>query len=375
MTILYKEKSGGNARLRRIVPTIPLERPEKKESRKGEHTTCKLRSDPTEATSATHDLSVPCFSAGSPEEWFKFVDNLKKIITGQNIADAADRHALCGRLLDGDALTSFEAKATELGPTNLENFDLCLKAVTDSVLPARAVIMQKRYLRRVARKPRSWKTRDWIARAHEINNRIPHMDPNAEKLPDDEIKEIAEFGIPNSFQNEMIRQQFDPIDRSMQEFILFCERQELLEATTSDGDSKSKPKVDKSRSSKRPRSSADTEKHCVLHGKCSHSTDECTMVMHQIKKLKRKSESSSQKSTSGGMTKEEIHAIIETAANRKLKKKKDCERKRETSEELDAFEELSVSNSEGEADEQESAHAVDADDSAEENESVASTDS
>ena len=357
------------------MPTIPLERPEKKELREGECTTCKLRSNPTEATSATCDLSIPHFSTGSPEEWFKFVDNLKKIITGQNIADAADRHALCRRLLDGDALTSFEAKATELGPTNIENFDPCLKAVTDSVLPARAVIVQKRYLRRAVRKPRSWKTRDWIARVHEINNRVPHMDPNAEKLPDDEIKEIAEFGIPNSFQNEMIRQQFDPIDRSVQEFILFCERQELLEATTSDRDSKPKPKVDKSRPSERPRGGADAEKHCALHGKCGHSTDECAMVKHQIKKLKRKSESSSKKSTSSGMTKEEIHAIIETAADRKLRKKKDCKRKRETSEELNAFEELSVSNSEGEADEQESAHAADTDDSTEENESVASTDS
>ena len=77
--------------------------------------------------------------------------------------------------------------------------------------------MQKCHLRRVVREPKDWKTGNWIAPVLKINNRILDMDPNAESLSDKELEEIAEFGVPNSFQNEMLRQQFDPIERSMQE--------------------------------------------------------------------------------------------------------------------------------------------------------------
>ncbi len=69
----------------------------------------------TDVKLATHCLLVLHFSAGSPKEWFKFKDNLDEVVKGQDIAEAADRHTLCGRLLEGEALTLFNAEAANLG--------------------------------------------------------------------------------------------------------------------------------------------------------------------------------------------------------------------------------------------------------------------
>lgn len=76
----------------------------------------------------------------------------------------------------------------------------------------------------------------------------------------------------------------------MQEFILFCKRQELLASDNcSKEGSKSKTKVEKSRPLKRSCSSREGSKHCALCGECNHAADQCTKVKNQIKKICRNS--------------------------------------------------------------------------------------
>lgn len=48
------------------------------------------------------------------------------------------------------------------------------------------------------------------------------------KLPDDELLDLLEFGMPSTWQRSMTIQNFDPVDRSISEFVSFCE---LLEDT------------------------------------------------------------------------------------------------------------------------------------------------
>ena len=43
------------------------------------------------------------------------------------------------------------------------------------------------------------------------------------KLDDDETKDIFFFGIPNSWQKQMILQDFDPLDHTLEELVDFCE--------------------------------------------------------------------------------------------------------------------------------------------------------
>ena len=150
----------------RIVPPIPFERPEPKTLVKGEYHAYKLRTNPTDNTSPTYELSVPFFSTGTPEEYLKFKKNLDSVAAGQVLTDGPKKYALARCLLQGDALTTFEAKAASAGTETVPHFNECLEAVATSVFPMRAVLKQKRYMRRMLRKKKGTKTRDWAARAY-----------------------------------------------------------------------------------------------------------------------------------------------------------------------------------------------------------------
>ena len=143
---------------------------------------------------------------------------------------------------------------------------------------------QKRYIRRALRKPRNMKMREWLARVNEMNNHSPRfprsgpqqVDPT--KLDDDEIKEIAECGIPHNWQQQMRLQNFDVTEKTVPEFIDFCERFEQLETSEGGTDNPRKtndektPKKGNERGRQTDRrnnnsdSSGKVEHHCTLHG-------------------------------------------------------------------------------------------------------------
>ena len=54
---------------RMIVPVIPLERPKERKLTKDASLNFKLRSTPGDAESPTHELTVPYFGMGTPEEY------------------------------------------------------------------------------------------------------------------------------------------------------------------------------------------------------------------------------------------------------------------------------------------------------------------
>ena len=150
MTILFKGNQNKKRLAPRIVPPIPLERPEKKALEKGEYYTYKLRTSPTDSDSPTYELSVPYFSTGTCEEYLKFCTNFYKVCLGQHITTGPQKFILARRLLTGDALQSFDVKATELeGMETNASCEQCLDAVRDGVFPQRSVLQQKRYMRRV----------------------------------------------------------------------------------------------------------------------------------------------------------------------------------------------------------------------------------
>ena len=96
--------------------------------------------------------------------------------------------------------------------------------------------MQKRFMRRFLRKPGGIKTREFVARVNEMNNFLREFpSPNEEAataLPEDEILDLLEFGVPNSWQKQFFMHQFDPQAHTVMEFVEFCERIEATEETT-----------------------------------------------------------------------------------------------------------------------------------------------
>ena len=125
---------------------------------KDKYLTFKLRSVPTEEASTTYNLSIPFFGDGSPEELLIFLNLLNKVYVGQNVTDGPGKYALIRRLLVGDALSAFNSAAAVAGTETIPHFKTAVRGLVSHVFPARALVLQKQYMRRYLRKPADVKT-------------------------------------------------------------------------------------------------------------------------------------------------------------------------------------------------------------------------
>ena len=103
-------------------------------------------------------------------------------------------------------------------------------------------------------------------------------------LQDDELLDLLEFGVPTSWQREMVHQDFDPLRNSLNNFIAFCEHMEAVEQADgrpSQSLSQNSNHDNKPQKRKHKRSTTTTDsstKSCILHGECGHSTDKCHIL-------------------------------------------------------------------------------------------------
>lgn len=273
---------------------IPLGRPDKKELEKGSYETLRLYTDPGDTDSATYDVTVPYYGSGTPEEFLIFIKNVKKVLNGQNLTTGPQKYSTMKRLLKGDALATFEAAEAEAGTQTTEHFEVCVKELTKHVFPARAAQLQKRFMRRYMRKPREVSIREYVARVVELNSYLvffpdPTENTPATSLPDDELLDILEWGIPNSWQKQLIIQNLDPLEMSIKEFIDFGERQERAEAFDFDN-GKQVARVDNRQNKKRKtaQDGNDTKKYfCLLHGaNPTHDTEDCNHLKKMAEEKK-----------------------------------------------------------------------------------------
>jgi len=168
-----------------------------------------------------------------------------------------------------------------------------LEKVRRIVFPSQAVINQKRYMRRFFRKPYGTSIKDTIARIEKLNSYLPRFPPPIlpdgttgpapTKLGTDELLDLLESSIPNSWKNQLVLKEFDVSTSTVQELREHCEQFELLEAregkdTHQNSESESKSHKAKTfPKGKRKNDDREEEKSgsCMLHGEnCGHTTDE-----------------------------------------------------------------------------------------------------
>ncbi|MEL7196315.1 MAG: hypothetical protein AAFO96_28030, partial [Bacteroidota bacterium] len=321
---------------RTIVPPIPFERPEPKKFSKDQMLTMKLRSNPTDDQSMTYELSIPYFGGGTVEECLKFVRDVKRVIQGQNVTTGPERYVIVRRLLKGDALAAFNQAASQRGNETVANFNLCLKALVKHLLPRRAVQVQKRYMRRILRKPKGTSTREFVARVIELNEYIVEMDDSATKLEDDEIMDLLEFGLPARWQKTMVIQQFDPMAHSPTELVEFCERLEFAEPEMDEKETKSRSesKITHNGGKSQPRKTFHrsggsqnknkNEKWCHFHQTNGHDLSECKVMIAQAENMrgagkpyfepnKKKNYNNNNKKKRDAYEKNELHEMVKDA--------------------------------------------------------------
>ena len=324
---------------KRIVdlPPIPLDRPEKQKLQKDAYITLKLRTSPADADSQTYDLTLVYFNSGSPEEWLRFRRDLRKVLVGQNITQGPPMYAMARRVLEGDALSRFNTVANDHGNETTANFALCLNDLTTHVFLQRALQKQKRFMRRKMCKPQNWTIRQYTNRMTELNEYLSSFPPFGadQALPEEEILDLLEFGIPRAWQNQFIIQGFDPQANSVNDFVQFCERLESTESTDSVSQATILRKRPRDVKSDKP-SGSKKQKHglknfqgeiptCLLHGP-GHSTESRKVLQAQIRKMKSKyqskdssGESSSKPSSGKFYNKKELHTMVAREIKKALK--------------------------------------------------------
>ena len=293
-------KKEGFAKSRRtVVPPISLERPDKKELGKDQQLTFKLRSNPGVASSPTYDHTVPYYNTGTCEEWVSTLRAILRVADGQNMTNGPARFALARRILLGDALAAFNEAALLHGAETVDTFLETPRAVTAHVFPSDALKQQKRYMRRFMRKPPTMSVRNYVSRVTELNQLLTYFPPNydaGQLLPGDVIREILEFSVPLRWQQHMIMQGFIPENKTVSQFVEFCERFERTDGmeedtttkrckTTTSDDTRGKNSRSRgkgSSNSKRENSEDSGFKPCPIHGRV-HSENRCW----DIKRLKK----------------------------------------------------------------------------------------
>jgi hypothetical protein len=195
--------------------------------------------------------------------------------------------------------------------------DEAVRAVISNASPYKVLQKQRRYMRRYMRKPSDMKIRTFVHNLMKLNHdeELPYLPPfgGNQKLSDDDIIEIILNASPNSWTNEMDRQNFDPLDHTVRDLLSFCERIEQLEPTGTTNGSVAKKHDHNKRSKNSGEKGKPTGKWCTFHKTDSHDSSECCKVLlnkdkakpsYGNKTWKRKSEEGK------SYSKEELNAIV-----------------------------------------------------------------
>jgi len=199
-------------------------------------------------------------------------EDVAKIITGMAIGPGQNRKHMIDGLLKGTPRTLFDsavdihanqrrttraagapddqARLRIEAETLVQNYtnnviDLAIKQMLTQLMPRRILASSKRYLRRECRKPRDMKVKIYYQHlvryiGQELTN-LPPFGPN-QGLGEDEVLDIVLYATPKSWQREMDKQGFDPLEHNLDEVIDFMERIEASEDFDSSKDTKTKDK-------------------------------------------------------------------------------------------------------------------------------------
>ena len=157
----------------------------------------------------------------------------------------------------GRALAEFNSAVMVRITETREHYLQCLQAVTVSMFPQDALKEQKTWMRRFLKKPADWDIKKYVARVVEINDYLVQFPPKTagadpEKLPEDELLELLEFGIPLRWRNQLHLQNYKVQDHTIKEFTKICERLESVFRDSPSNDSTNKNKSGNKDDSRRP---------------------------------------------------------------------------------------------------------------------------
>ena len=202
--------------------------------------------------------------------------------------------------------------------------DVALQMTIANYLPRKVLARVKRSMRRDMRKPANMKVRNYYQNLIRLNDEeLPNLPPFTidNKLSDDELLDILLFGTPRSWQNEMERQNFDPIVAGIHGTVDFMEGVEASEPPPE----VAKPKAKTSSSNKKKK--ADDKKppyYCEQHGaNYTHDTKDCRFIANKKTGSGRKSKNKTwdrKANEASEQSKKDLAVLIGKTVNKAVKK-------------------------------------------------------
>ena len=304
---------------KRAVNVLPLdEEPDVYKLDKTNSVSFVLRTVPTDANSPTYKYLVRVLQGDeSPRQILRWYTDVEKVCTGLNattleakrpIQEACMRpgplsnyHAALNvraKMTYNAALQAAEATDRTAGNTNasdtvkqrgedyyrhVDHLKNGLQNVVTQAMPRKVLAKAKRDMRRYMRKPPNMKVRKYYAALQRINDEeLPILPPfkRHQSLTPDEVTDIILFGTPKSWQVEMERQGFDPLEHTIIDVVDFMENLEAAEEHSYqkvEGDKKGSKKS--SQSDKKPAAKRKAEFYCEHHGQnTTHDTQDCIVL-------------------------------------------------------------------------------------------------
>ena len=312
-----KVAPSSNKMSKKAAIIIPLEEEaDEYKLSKDNSTSWELRTVPTNANSTTYKVLVRILEGNeTPRQICRWHKDVIKICLGTNATTLEAREPIMEACMRPGPLNIFRATTRAYAETayhaaleaaeqqdrtagdttasdavkangvdhyrNNDHLDVALQEVVTNHMPRKVLAKVKRNLRRDMRKPLDMGVRKYYQAISRINDEeLPHLPPfgNGQFLGTDEILDILLFGTPRSWQAEMDRQGFDPIEKGLLETVDFMEN---IESTEDKPYQEVKPKSKKKSSTKETGDSESSSKkkmphYCKVHGpNYTHDTSDC----------------------------------------------------------------------------------------------------
>ena len=252
-----------------------------------------------------------------------------------NAAKAADATAGGGTTASQDAVVTNGQAHYE---TN-DMLDAALQLVVSNYLPRKVLARVKRSMRRDMRKPVDMKIRNYFQNLMRMNDEeLPNLPPYSasNKLSEDELLDIILFGTPRSWQNEMERQNFDPIETGIHGTIDFMEGIEASEPPPE----QSKPKAKTPTKKKKADNDKKPPFYCEQHGEnYTHDTKDCRFLNSKKSGSESKNKTWNRKAAEASeKSKKDLAALIGKTVNRAIKKQlASADKKRKSDEDGECY--------------------------------------
>ena len=197
-----------------------------------------LRANPAAADSLKYGSYFKVFDQGTPEQWCRWRDDLKRAWAGLGNTTGPLRAATVRHLLEGQALDDFEnyMRPDDVTET-VDNINKALKMVAVNIFPADAVTHMKHYLNFELKKPKALTARALKTRLERLNSWFDYFpaDGNGRvgrvtSLTEQELRGIYYRMLPASWRRKMDENNtFSQYETPLKDMVDYAERLELTE--------------------------------------------------------------------------------------------------------------------------------------------------